>query len=255
MSDNNDGSAKAGSPIIGGPNPNHFQDVGQPQTVEMVPKTQYDELFAKMGQMGNENGEYRKFFDDIAPLLEKLDTMPEVAKAILDEKFDTTLATAILEGKVTVGEAKAVQKAEEKVKKELGKEYKETSEVDIAKLVEKEVEKVKVEIKEREELRDFEQKTADFIANTSDFAEYGDKISTWLDNHVDVTDVETAYYAVKGKLSAEDAAAKAEKAQAEAAKEVAMNASGGAGVATHIRRGTPMVDRLIGGRGNPNTFS
>lgn len=255
MSEINDGSVFTGSPMSSGPiNPNELPGLGQPQG-EVVPKAQYDELFTRFGQMGNEMGEYRQFFDDITPLLEKLDNSPEIAKAILDEKFDTALATAILEGRVSVGDAAVVQAAVSTVQKDLGKKaYGAASAEDVAKLVEKEVAKVKLELDQRDELRSFTQGTNDFIANTPDFTEHGDEISNWLDNHVDVTDVETAYYAVKGKLSESDAGKKAAAAQAEAAKEMAQNAGGGGGVATHIRRDSSLVDQLIGGRPNPNVF-
>lgn len=251
------GSVNTGSPLISGPaNPNVLPVAGQPQQqAEMVPKAQYDELFSKFGQMGNENGEYRQFFNDISPLLEKLDNSPELAKAILDEKFDVGLATAILEGRVSVTDANAIQAAAATVEKGIGtKAFNATSPEEIAKMIETQVNKVKNELEQKEELRTFEQKTADFIANTPDFSDHGDAISKWFDSHPDIVDVETAYYAVKGKMSAEDAAKKATQTQAEVAKEMAQNAAGGASVATHIQRGSSLVDQLIGGRSNPNVF-
>lgn len=250
--ENNAGSAIAGSPIISGPDLNVLP--GQPQ-VEMVPRAEYDKLYSSYGTQSNEVGEYRQFFNDISPLLEKLDSAPELAKAILDEKFDTGLATAILEGRVSIADANAVQTAAAAVETKLGaKAFNATSAEDIAKMVEKEVNKVKEQFEQRDELRSFEQKTADFIASTPDFADHGDAISKWLDDHADITDVETAYFAVKGKLSAGDAAKIAEARQAEISKEMAANAGGGSGAATHIRRGAAMVDQLIAGRSNPNVF-
>lgn len=256
MAENNSGSVQTGSPIIGGPANANVLPAGQPQQVgEMVPKAQYDELFSKFGQQGNELGKHREFFDDITPLLEKLNDSPELAKVILDEKFDTNLATAILEGRVTVQEAGQVQAAVASVQKELGKQaFNASTPEDIAKMVEKEVGKVRQEIEHRDEMRSFEKRTSDFIASTSDFADYGDSISRWLDDHADIVDVETAYYAVKGKLSADEAAKKTIEAQTELAKEIAQNAGGGAGVATHLRRDSKLIDQLIGGRANPNVF-
>lgn len=256
MSDNNNGSVATGSPLIGGPANANVLPAGQPQQQgEFVSKAQYDELFTKMGQMGNENGEYRKFFDDLTPLLEKLDASPELAKAIMDEKFDSTLAEAILDGRVTVKEAKDLAAATDAVQQKLGEPaFNAASQGDLAKLVEKEMAKLRTELEQKEELRSFEQRTTEFIANTADFADYGDKISKWLDDHSDVTDVETAYYAVKGKMSVEEAGKLASNAQAELAKEMAQNASGGGSSATYIRRDSNIVDSLIASRGNPNVF-
>lgn len=257
MSQNNTGSVQTGSPLIGGPSDaNVLPASGQPQVQgEFVPKAQYDELFTKMGQMGNENGEFRQFFNDLTPLLEKLDKSPELARAFLDEKFNEDLAKAILDGRVTVKEAQAVAAATENVQQQLGQPaFNATSSEDLAKLVEKEMAKLRTELEQKDELRSFEQRTADFIANTPDFADYGDKISKWLDDHADVTDVETAYFAVKGKLSAEEAAKVAGNAQAELAKEMAQNASGGGSSATYVRRESNIVDQLIAGRSNPNVF-
>lgn len=253
---NQDGSVYAGSPLIGGPtNPNDFSGTGQPLTGETVPKAEYDKLYEAYGKQSNEVGEFRSFFDDVTPLLEKMDKYPEIAKAVMDEKFDSTLATAILEGKVSVGDAKAIEAAATAVQKDLGKkEFAATSAEDVAKLVEKEMVKARKELEEQEELRSFKQSTADFIANTPDFADHGAAISEWLDDHVEVSDVEVAYYAVKGQLSTQDAMSQAARAQAEASKDWAQNAGGGQGVATHIQRGTPLIDQLIGSRSNPNVF-
>lgn len=254
MAEINNGSVNAGSPVISGP-ANVFP-AGQPQQEgEFVPKAQYDELFTKMGQMGNENGEYRQFFDDLSPLLEKLDKSPELAKAFMDEKFNTDLATAIMEGRITVGEAGAIEAATNTVKQQVGMQAFNTSNPeDLSKLVEKEMAKLRAELDQKEELRTFEQRTTEFIASTPDFADYGDKISKWLDDHVDVTDVETAYFAVKGKMSVEEASRAAGNAQAELAKEMAQNAAGGGSSATYIRRDSNVIDSLIAGKSNPNVF-
>lgn len=256
MSNQNVGSAAAGSPEINGPADPNVLPAGQPNVVgEVVSKAEHDALATKIGQMGNELGEYRSFFNDISPLLEKLDGSPELAKAILDEKFDTGLAEAILDGRVTIAEAGAVQAAAANVQQSIGdKAFNATNPEDLAKLVEKEMAKIRKEFEQRDELRTFEQKTSDFIANTPDFADHGEKISKWLDDHQDVTDVETAYFAVKGKISAEEAAKLTEQHQAEIAKDMARNAGSGSGSTTFIRRDAPLVDKLIASRSNPNVF-
>ena len=55
-------------------------------------------------------------------------------------------------------------------------------------------------------------------------------------------------------MSVGQAAALAEQAQAEAAKEYALNASGGTGSATFVPKDDNLIDRLISNRSNPNMF-
>jgi hypothetical protein len=221
----------------------------------MIPKAEYDKLYSAYGTLSNETGELRQFFGDITPLLEKADKSPELVQAFLNDKFDPDLATAILEGRVSVSDAQAVQAAAATVETKIGKQaFNAATPEEIAKMVEKEVAKVKEQFEQRDELRSFEQRTADFIASTPDFADHGDAISKWLDDHADITDVETAYFAVKGKLTVSEAAKISEQRQSEIAKEMAQNAGGGSSAATHIRRGSNVVDQLIAGRSNPNVF-
>lgn len=44
--------------------------------------------------------EYRKFFENISPLLDKLDANPELAQAIVDGKVDNELAIAVVTGEI-----------------------------------------------------------------------------------------------------------------------------------------------------------
>jgi predicted transglutaminase-like cysteine proteinase len=258
MAENNFGSAAAGSPIGSGPavNPNNPSS-GQPQ--ETVPKSMYESLEQKLGEMGQEIGEFRTFFNDVQPLLDKLDSNPDLIQAILNDKITSDLAKAVLEGKVSVAEAKAVTEAAEDVKKEMGKKaFDAASPESIAKIIEdtvaKKLQEVTASLNERDELRSFEAKVNDFIANTSDFPEYADKVNNWLDEHPDVLDVETAYYAVKGRLSVDEAAQKAQEMQENAAREMAANMAGGQGAATYVRHDENVVDQLISGRSNPNVL-
>lgn len=252
------GSGTPGSPIVGGPtiDPNNPSSGQLPETVS---KEMYDSLHQKMGEMGNELGEYRTFIADIQPILDKLDENPDLIKAILEGKISSDLVKGILDGKVTVAEAATIEKAHETVKKDIGeKAYAAATPDQIARLVqdavEKKMEEVSTKIDERDELRAFESKVNDFIANTTDFVDYADQVSAWLDDHPDILDVETAYYAVKGKISVEDAQKKAQEMQTEAAKEIALNAASGAGVATYVKRDSNIVDQLISGRSNPNVL-
>ena len=263
MTDNMfNGSDNSGSPAISNsvPNPNNF---GQGQTLPEAPAVQIDakqheELESLVGRQGVELGEYRKFFSDIAPLLDKLDKSPEIVQAIIDGNITGDLAKAAMEGKVSITDAQIVSKAHEEIKKELGKEgYKGASADEVTRLVEEKAKEIKgefqKELKERDELNSFESSVNDFISRTPDFSRYATEIDKWLDEH-DVTDIAVAYYAVKGELSEREAAKQADIEKAEAEKSGALNMGGGSGNATHIRGDTNIVDSLIASKSNPNIF-
>jgi len=223
-----------------------------------VDQEQYKNLEKVLGTQGQELGELKQFFADISPLLEKLDSNPELVQAIVENKIDSTLAKAVMEGKVTVGDAKVVSAANVEVKKEIGaKAYEKASPEDIAKMIEDKVSaataKIEGNLKDVEDKRAFEAQVNDFISRTPDFANYAQDIDKWLDNH-DVSDVEVAYYAVKGQISEKAAKKLAEEAEGEAAKNVALNAGGGATRITYSGEGANMVDSLIAGKSNPNIF-
>ena len=214
----------------------------------------YDELVARFGTQGQELGEYRTFFQNIAPLLDKLDQAPELVQAIVDGKVDKSIAQAVMEGRVDIRDAAIVQKAADTVKEKMGEEkFNLATPESVAKLVETEVSKVRKEFEEKADLQSFQDYTQKFIEKTPDFQEYADEIDKWLDSH-DVADVEVAYYAVKGKKSEEDAKKEAEKAAGERAKEVVANAPGGGQTSQFAPDGTPLIDTLIAGRPNPNSF-
>ena len=255
------GSDKSGSPIAGVPNPNDLGGAtGQTPTVTapQIDPTQHKELESLVGKQGQELGEYRKFFSDIAPLLDKLDKSPEIVQAIIDGNITADLAKAAMEGKVSISDAQIVSKAHEEVKKEMGKEgYQGASPDEVSKLVEAKAKEIKTEFdakfKERDELNAFESNVNDFIARTSDFAQYASEIDKWLDEH-DVTDIAVAYYAVKGELSEKEAKKQAEIDKVEAEKNGALNMGGGSGNATHIRGDENVVDQMIASKSNPNIF-
>ena len=261
MADNAfDGSAGAGSPIADATkNPNNVGGVPVPaSTVPQIDPAQHKELESLVGKQGQELGEFRKFFSDIAPLLDKLDKSPEIVQAIIDGNITPDLAKAAMEGKVTIGDAQIVTKAHEEVKKEMGKDaYKGASPEEITKLVEDKAKEIKTEfqkeLKDRDDLSTFESSVNDFIARTSDFSKYASEIDKWLDEH-DVTDIAVAYYAVKGELSEKEAKKQADIDKAEAAKNIALNMGGGTSNATHIRGDANIVDSLIAPKSNPNIF-
>lgn len=216
-------------------------------------KALYEELEKKFGAQGNEVGEYRTFFNSISPLLDKLDQSPEIVQAILDGKIDKNLAQAAYEGKISFTDAAVVSQAATEVKQDLGKDYKGTSPEELSKLVEQKMNEVRRELEESAELKDFEARSQKFIESTPDFVDHADKIDKWLDEH-DVTDIEIAYYAVKGQMSEVAAKKAAEVAAAERAKEVFQNAQGGGVSAQYSPDGGKLVDSLIASRSNPNVF-
>lgn len=218
----------------------------------------YAELEARFGQQGQELGEYRTFFQNIAPILDKLDQSPELVQAIIDGKIDKSIAQAVMEGRVDVRDAAIVNKANEDVKEKLGeKAYNLATPEQINKLVEERVSdqlsKFRKDFEEKADLQSFQEYTQKFIERTPDFQDYATEIDKWLDTH-DVADVEVAYWAVKGQMSESSAKKAADAAAAERAKEVVGNASGGGQTSQYAPDGTPLVDQLISGRPNPNSF-
>lgn len=250
---------QAGSSITAGPNANNLGATGQPGTNNQVDyEAMYKELESKLGAQGKELGDFRNFFESISPLLDRLDKSPELVQAIIDGKVDGELAKAVLENRISMGEAKTITQAHADVKQELGKRtYDKASPDDIAKLVEEKVSEAKQEmaakLSESEDMRNFESKVNDFIARTPDFQTYAKEIDSWLDEH-DVTDLEVAYYAVKGQVLERKAAEEAEENAAENAKNLALNAGGGGSGSTFIPRGVDAADYLIAGKSNPNVF-
>lgn len=269
------GSVESGSPIVdkvdGVPsdqNQNAFDGTeGETQETDKnveggvegkIDPAQHKELESLVGTQGQELGELRKFFNDISPLLEKLDESPEVVQAIVDGKITQDIAKAALEGKVSIEDAKIVDKAHEEVKKDLGKEgYEGASADEVSKMVEEKAKEIQTEVdkklKERDEISAFESNVQDFITRTPDFGKYAEAVDKWLDDH-DVTDIAVAYYAVKGEISEKEAKKKAEEDKAKAGKDLALNATGGSNRATHIEGDSKVIDQLIAGKTNPNNF-
>ena len=211
----------------------------------------YGELESKMGKMGVELGEYRSFFNNISPLLEKLDQNPELTQAILDGKIDNALAQSVLEGKVSVSDAQVVSEANKEVETEVGKKVLEAmSPEKIEKLIEGKAQEIRKEMEDKAELRDFEDKTQKFMEQTQDFAEHAEAIGKWLDTH-DVTDVSVAYWAVKGELSEAVAKKAVEAAGGEQNRAMMENAPGGGTSAQHVPGQVSVIDELVGGSSNP----
>ena len=252
---------QAGSVIassVANPNNPGGAATGRQNDAQIDYKALYDDLEKKLGSQGNELGEYRTFFESITPLLNKLDASPELVNAIINGQVDEKLAEAAINGKITVADAQAITEAHAEVKKDLGnKGYTNTPSDEIARMVEEKVSQVRQEttakIKEIEDTRNFEASVQDFISRTPDFADYAKEIDQWLNTH-DVTDIDIAYWAVKGQLSDKQAKKLAEENAAESAKNLALNAAGGGQRSNFVPASDELVDQLIAGKSNPNVF-
>jgi len=257
MNNMTDANNQAGSDETGSPAPgpeSNNTPTGQPgeeQKGQVITQEMYDALEQKLGEQGNELGGFREFFESISPLLEQLDTNPDLVQAIVDGKVSQDLGKAVLEGKVTIGDAEVVTTAAKAVAKEQGKTAMEQMTPEkVEKLIEQKVSQTRSEMEEQAALKDFEATTEAFITNTPDFADYADEIDKWLDNH-NVSDIEVAYYAVKGQMTTKEAKDAAEEAESQRAKELAMNASGGGVSNQTTADGRPIIDDLVAGPANP----
>lgn len=241
------GSAgQAGSPVIVPPTGGQTEDY----------KALYEELSTKLGAQGQELGDYRKFFNQISPILEKLDAQPDLIKAIVDGKVDAKLAQAAIEGKIKIEDAAAITQAHNQVKDNLGKDYDKLSPESVTKLIAEQMgvfqKQVTDTIDEKESLREFEQNTAAFIASKPDFENYADTITQWFKDHPEQDDISTAYFAVKGaELERAQREGDVEKV-AEIAKAFALNASGAGSGGHHAASKEEMVDMLISKQSNLN---
>lgn len=230
---------------------------------DYIPKQDYEELEKKLGEQGTELGEARTFIKGIEPLLDKLQEQPELVEGILSGKIDSKLAESVMEGKFSVEDAKNVTEAHKEVKKELGKErYENLRPEQIEELVSKKVSEainettknLKRDISTIEEKRGYEKKVEDFVKNTDDFSEHAEDVVKWLEDHPDQYDIETAYLAVKGKRILNTEVEDRKKKEAEEAKNIALNASGGGSQGGKLEEDRNIIDELIANKPNPNTF-
>ncbi len=223
-----------------------------------ITEQQYKELEKKLGSQGEELGKYRKLFEDTAPLLEKLNNDPELAKAILEDRIDSSLVKDVVEGKTSQEDAEAVSQANKEVKQEVGEEgYANLTSKQIEDLIEKKVnereKKITQDLNERERMQEYQKSISDFIANTPDFAEYADEIDKFVEQ-TGVTDIKVAYDAVKGKALQRQQEEQKEDEESEAAKKVASNAAGGSSQASGKIKDEDAFDKLVGKHQDPNAF-
>jgi len=270
----NDQNAGSADEFIGGPANVDIagessigdQSTGNVDLSNYIEKSQYEELESKLGTQGNELGEMRDFFEQVSPLLNKLDESPELINAILEDKIDINLVKAAAEGKVTVDDEKVVTEAHKEIKKELGdKKYEKSTPEEIEKLIseklgdyDKKLENLSKDFKksldESEEKRIFEQNTFDFVNATPDFETYAEGITEWFKENPTQDNIKIAYDAVKG-AALQKKYENDEKVQAgEEAKNIAANAGGGSSQGTGNVEQENAADNFIGNNSNPNLF-
>ncbi len=235
---------------------------------DFVPKGQYEELSTKIGEQGQELGDFRNFFQEVSPLLEKLQARPDLVEAIMEDKITSETATAIADGKFSLGDATEVKQAQEAVKKDLGvKKFAKTDPKDVEALIDKKLSEHTKEVEEKvkkasddvsqtltkaEEKQNFMKNVEAFIANTPDFQEHAEAINKYFQDNPDQYDVETVYYAVKGRSEAARVAKEAEKAGVVGAKGLAANAAGGGSQGGDVINDEGVIDSLVSPKGNPN---
>jgi len=227
---------------------------------EMVPISRLKSAEQKISELGDNKARNEEWFKDNKNWLDPIVANPEIAEALRTGKLDGDLAKGILEGKVTLEEAKAVTKATEDVKKEVGTEKFEGMSAEAAsKLVEAEVAKQFISLQKDVDSRFSKQALEDsavkensnFIADTPDFADYADDVNQWLDKHSDVWKLEDAYHAVKGRRMTDTEAKKRAEEVAEEKKRLASNAGGGTSEAGAIANNS-MIDAIFSGNDDAN---
>jgi hypothetical protein len=237
---------------------------------ESISKEEYESTLRQLeesqkliGRQSGELNEYRELYRELSPFLQKVQDQPELIQAILDDKLDANLAKAVMEGKVSIQDAKLVNEAHREVKKSMGNtEYSRMTPSDIEKMVQDRVESIINEktqslekgLTEIEQRREFENTVSRFISNTPDFEEYADRVTEWLSEHPDQYDISVAYEAVKGRELVEKSSADRKKRDAEAAKDLASNASGGQGTHDGKIISNRPADDLISPSVNPNLY-
>jgi len=261
-----DAGSSADDLIKGGPSLNDNLGGGEPKEInfdDYVDKKQYEELERKLGEQGNELGKARDFMEEIQPLMEKLEGRPEIVEAIIDDKLTPELAKSILEGKVSIGDATKIAKANEEVKKDLGeKKYAKATPDDISKLIAEKVDEevskktksLEKIISDRDSNRDFEADANEFIKNTVDFEEYAEGINKFFKDNPRQYDIKIAYRVVKGEALEKMLATDKEIKAAEDAKELALNAGGSPARSNAVIKDKDIIDELIGSNVNPNVL-
>ncbi len=258
--ENNNASVNTGSAddLIQSDPSNNGGESGEATEVKF--QEQHAALEKKLGEQGKELGDFRNFFEEVSPLMDKLQEQPELVEAIMNGQVDSDLAQAVIDNKVKIEDAAIVTDAHKEVKNTLGKtKYQKTSPEDIEKMINDKISKVsndfKANIKNSEDRGKFEKSIERFIGETEDFSVYANDITGWLDAHPDIYDIETAYYAVKGKALVEGKAKENESSIGEAAKRLAMNAGGGGSQGAQIVNNQDVANSLIAGVSNPNAFN
>ena len=272
MSQQDQGSAE----IAGSPNPNSFDsspDSGQLETNDdanvpdgYIPKEeakkQIDNLEKKLGEQGQELGKYRNFFQDVQPLLKKLDGQPDLVQAILDGDIDADVAQKVADGDISLDQGKAESTNNAQNDNNNGDENQTSTQSlspeQVEKIVEDRTSQVRQEVEEKltkaERERQFEREIQDFMEQTPDFDKYANDIANFLNEHEEIENIEVAYNAVKGMKLEEERQEQAKQGKKQAAKDRAMNATGGRSQGKKAVKDSNMLDDLIAPTSNPNSL-
>jgi len=278
---------QAGSPITETvPNLNGFGGIGetagqQPAKKDennnasgKVSEEQYKNLEKKLGEQGSElgtlrekNKEFETFFDEISPLMEKLEADKDLIGMIVEGKINSKLAKDVLTGKVSKSEAEAVTEAHKEVKKEMGKEaYENADPKEIEKnLLEKlgtmideklgkTTEDVNKKLTDAEKRRESEEETKRFANNTPDLKDYVVRISELMKERPNIKRLEDLYNIAVGEHLRKERDEAIKNGDVDKAKDLALNAAGGGSHNTATVSDPSLLDRLIGGNSSPNSF-
>lgn len=191
----------------------------------------YNDLETKLSDQGAELGEYRKFVNEAYPILEKLGDSPELLNAIREGKIDDAVVQQLLSGNITPKEGEQIVTAATKEANKEGKSENMTQDqIDalISSKVNEVIKQMDSRVSELRNEQEFKAQIDEFVEKNSDIKDHIDAIQEWLEEN-DSTDLVTAYYVVKGKMSESDARKQADLDRGEIAKNIAMNASGGHG--------------------------
>jgi len=201
-----------------------------------------------------ERDELQKFFNGATPLLEKLNASPDLVQAILADKVNDEFAKAALAGTLSTKDAEIATAAAVAVEKQIGtKAFNAADPDELSRLMEEKVSALESKLAEKDDQRQFESYTNQFISETSDFTKYSQAIADWLDDH-DVTDIRVAYYAVKGELSEKQAKEAADAEASNIAKDFMITQGGGGIHSNATINSQPLIDSLVANRSNPNRF-
>lgn len=217
-----------------------------------------EELQEEMTQQGEKLGKYQEIFQDVQPLLNKLDGQPELVDAILNGDIDADIAQKVADGEITPEQAQAEQDHKDANQSNEGDNTQELSIDKLEQMVEEKTGAVKEEVEkklqEQKRKRQFEKEIEQFMESTPDFDKYADDIAAFLNEHEEIENIEVAYNAVKGQRLEQEQKEQSEQDKKQEAKRRAMNAAGGRSQGGQPIQDSDALDDLIAPSSNPNSL-